>query len=203
MKYLVETNLLNSTEKDFNSVYTDEVRRGMLAYANGERNSTPQTEQKYVLDKFKESVAELPDEITVLEKYDIAAYIKNGYRQIHVDCKTESNSNSGEEGAPLANIEKAALYIQSDLFRPPHGHMRFPQVLALRKLYRIIMWDVVTRDYSPHLNSDDVFNVVKRYTRNGSIIVFHDSLKAEKNMREAMPRSIEWLLEQGYEFKTL
>lgn len=103
----------------------------------------------------------------------------------------------------LANIEKAALYIQSDLFRPPHGHMRFPQVLVLRKLYRIIMWDVVTRDYSPHLNSDDVFNVVKRYTRNGSIIVFHDSLKAEKNMREAMPRSIEWLLEQGYEFKTL
>jgi hypothetical protein len=107
MKYLVETNLLNSTEKDFNSVYTDEVRRGSLAYANGERNATPQTEQKYVLCKFKESVAELPDEITVLEKYDIAAYIKNGYRQIHVDCKTGSDSNSGEEGAPLANIEKA------------------------------------------------------------------------------------------------
>jgi hypothetical protein len=41
MKYLVETNLLNSTEKDFNSVYTDEVKRGMLAYANGERNATP------------------------------------------------------------------------------------------------------------------------------------------------------------------
>ena len=56
MKYLVETNLLNSTEKDFNSVYTDEVKRGMLAYANGERNATPQTEQNYVLCKFKEFV---------------------------------------------------------------------------------------------------------------------------------------------------
>jgi peptidoglycan/xylan/chitin deacetylase (PgdA/CDA1 family) len=102
-----------------------------------------------------------------------------------------------------ANIEKAATYIQSNLFRPPHGHMRFPQVIALRKLYRIIMWDVVTRDYNPNMTPDEVFNVVKKYTRNGSIIVFHDSLKAEKNMREAMPRSIEWLLEQGYEFKTL
>jgi ribosomal protein L24E len=44
---------------------------------------------------------------------------------------------------------------------------------------------------------------VKKYVRNGSIIVFHDSLKAEKNMRYAMPRAIEWLKEQGYEFGTL
>lgn len=101
----------------------------------------------------------------------------------------------------LANVEKAAKLIASPLFRPPHGHMRFPQVLALRDTYRIIMWDVVTRDYSPHMTPNGVFNVVKRYTRNGSIIVFHDSLKAWDNMREAMPRSIEWLLEQGYEFR--
>ena len=101
----------------------------------------------------------------------------------------------------LANVEKAAGYIKSNLFRPPHGHMRFPQVVWLRRHYRIIMWDVVTRDYSPHMTPDDVFNVVKNYTRNGSVIVFHDSLKAESNMREAMPRAIEWLQAQGYEFK--
>ena len=101
----------------------------------------------------------------------------------------------------LANVEKAAEYIKSDLFRPPHGHMRFPQVVGLRRHYRIIMWDVVTRDYSPHMTPNGVFNVVKNYTRNGSVIVFHDSLKAERNMREAMPRAIEWLQEQGYEFK--
>lgn len=98
-------------------------------------------------------------------------------------------------------MEKAAEYIKSDLFRPPHGHMRFPQVVGLRRHYRIIMWDVVTRDYSPHMTPNGVFNVVKNYTRNGSVIVFHDSLKAERNMREAMPRAIEWLQEQGYEFK--
>ncbi len=103
----------------------------------------------------------------------------------------------------LANVEKATALIPGNLFRPPHGHMRVPQILRLRKLYKIIMWDVVTRDYSPHMTPAGVFNVVKRYTRNGSIIVFHDSLKAEKNMREAMPRAIEWLLGQGYEFKLL
>ena len=101
----------------------------------------------------------------------------------------------------LTNVAKAAEYIPSDLFRPPHGHMRIPQTLLLQKRYRVIMWDVVTRDYSPHMTPRGVLNVVKRYTRNGSIIVFHDSLKAERNMRIAMPQAIEWLLKQWYEFK--
>lgn len=103
----------------------------------------------------------------------------------------------------LNNAELAAEYIDSELFRPPHGHMRLPQFFILRKKYKIILWDVVTRDYSKLLNPEQVFNNVKRYTRNGSIIVFHDSLKAEKNMKEALPKSIEWLLEQGYTFKQL
>ncbi|MDL2245350.1 polysaccharide deacetylase family protein [Parabacteroides sp. OttesenSCG-928-J18] len=101
----------------------------------------------------------------------------------------------------LANVEKAAELIDSPLFRPPHGHMRMPQILSLRDTYRIIMWDVVTRDYSPHLTPGEVLRVVKRYTRNGSIIVFHDSLKAEENMKYAMPRAIEWLKQEGYTFK--
>ncbi|MDR1096735.1 MAG: polysaccharide deacetylase family protein [Tannerella sp.] len=101
----------------------------------------------------------------------------------------------------IRNIAEASEYIESDLFRPPHGHMRFPQVLRLRRLFRIIMWDVVTRDYSPHMTARGVFNNVKRYTRNGSIIVFHDSLKAIGRIEEALPQSIEWLLKEGYEFK--
>ena len=100
----------------------------------------------------------------------------------------------------MKNVEKAAGFIQSGLFRPPHGHMRIRQTLKLRKLYQVIMWDVVTRDYSPHMTPNGVFNVVKNYTRNGSVIVFHDSLKAESNMKEALPRALDWLIGQGYEF---
>lgn len=101
----------------------------------------------------------------------------------------------------IRNIAEAAKYIDSDLFRPPHGHMRFPQVLRLSKIFRIIMWDVVTRDYSPHMTANGVFNNVKRYTRNGSIIVFHDSLKAVGRIEEALPQSIEWLQKEGYQFR--
>lgn len=104
-------------------------------------------------------------------------------------------------GNYLANVEKAAEWIPGNLFRPPHGHMRFRQVFKLKKKYRIIMWDVVTRDYNSRLTPEKVLSHVKRYARNGSIIVFHDSLKAEKNMRYAMPRSVEWLLQEGYEFR--
>lgn len=105
--------------------------------------------------------------------------------------------------AYMRNVERANELIKSTLFRPPHGHMRRGQVIALKKRYRIIMWDVVTRDYSKKLTGEAVFENVKKYTRNGSIIVFHDSLKAETNLRYALPASIEWLQQNGYEFKLL
>ena len=100
----------------------------------------------------------------------------------------------------IRNVAEAAKYIESDLFRPPHGHMRFPQLSRLRKMFRIIMWDVVTRDYSPHVTAKGVLNNIKKYTRNGSIIVFHDSLKAKGRIEEALPKAIEWLQQEGYRF---
>jgi peptidoglycan-N-acetylglucosamine deacetylase len=103
----------------------------------------------------------------------------------------------------LSNIEKAGQYIKSDLFRPPHGDMRFSQLRMIKKKYRIIQWDVISRDYNQKLPKEDVLGIVKKYARNGSIIVFHDSLKAENNMRYAMPRAIEHLLSLGYSFDTL
>ncbi|MDR0683192.1 MAG: polysaccharide deacetylase family protein [Dysgonamonadaceae bacterium] len=103
----------------------------------------------------------------------------------------------------LKDVEEAEQFIKSNLFRPPYGHLRFPQFFALRKRYKIIMWDVVTRDYSCLINADQVFKNVKKYTRNGSIIVFHDSLKAADKIKAALPKSIDWLIEQGYSFKLI
>ena len=101
----------------------------------------------------------------------------------------------------LANTDKANEFLNTDLFRPPHGWMRWRQYYKLKRHYRIIMWDLVTRDYSRRLTADDVVENVKRYTRNGSIITFHDSLKSIEKLRTALPQSIEWLQQQGYAFK--
>ena len=101
----------------------------------------------------------------------------------------------------LANTNKADELIKSNLFRPPHGCMRWGQYIVLKHRYTIVMWDLVTRDYSKRLNGRQVLRIVKKYARNGSIITFHDSIKSEKNMKYALPRAIEWLQEQGYQFK--
>ena len=100
------------------------------------------------------------------------------------------------------NTSKANELIHAHLFRPPHGWMRASVYWWLSRQYKIVMWDLVTRDYSKWLTGPDVFNNVKRYARNGSIITFHDSLKSIDKLRYALPKSIEWLKEQGYEFKT-
>jgi len=103
----------------------------------------------------------------------------------------------------LHNVFRANELIHSTLFRPPHGLLRWAQSRVLRARFAIIMYDLVTRDYSRKLTGEQVFANVKRYARNGSIIVFHDSLKAEKNMRYALPRAIEWLQQQGYKIDAI
>lgn len=103
----------------------------------------------------------------------------------------------------LRDVKEADALIGSVLFRPPHGWLRWKQAAALKDHMRLIMYDLVTRDYSRHLTWQDVVKNVKRYTRNGSIIVFHDSLKSWPRLEQALPASLEWLLENGYEFRKL
>ena len=101
----------------------------------------------------------------------------------------------------IDNVDRADAFLHSNLFRPPHGLLRRSQYLELSKRYKIVMWDLVTRDYSFRLYGEDVLANIKRYVRNGSIITFHDSLRSYSNLKYALPRSIDWLLEQGYSFK--
>ena len=102
----------------------------------------------------------------------------------------------------LENTDKACrMMMNTNLFRPPHGYMSPKQYAELKKRYKIIMWDLVTRDYNRKFTGEQILQTVKKYARNGSIITFHDSLKSEENIRYALPKAIEWLMEQGYEFK--
>ena len=100
----------------------------------------------------------------------------------------------------VADIMEGHALIDSPLFRPPHGLIRGKQAAAIKDNMRIIMYDLVTRDYSKKLTGEQVLDNVRRYVRNGSIIVFHDSLKSDSNLRYALPRAIEWLKENGYQF---
>ena len=103
----------------------------------------------------------------------------------------------------MHDITEANDLIDSPLFRPPHGIIRWAQARAIKDRYNIILYDLVTRDYSSKLSPEQVMQNVRRYVRNGSIIVFHDSLKAEKNMKAVLPRAIEYLLSLGYSFEPI
>lgn len=100
------------------------------------------------------------------------------------------------------NVAKANELISSHLFRPPYGWMTPEQRIWVAKHYKIIMWDLVTRDYSKRVTAEDVYTNVVKYTRNGSIITFHDSKRSIDKLHKVLPKCLEWLISQGYEFKT-
>ncbi len=103
----------------------------------------------------------------------------------------------------LQNIERANELIHSRLFRPPHGFLKRSQYRKLKNQYRFVMWDVLSRDFDRQLSAEQVYQNTICFVRPGSILVFHDSLKAEKNMKEALPRVIRELKSRGYRFETI
>jgi peptidoglycan/xylan/chitin deacetylase (PgdA/CDA1 family) len=103
----------------------------------------------------------------------------------------------------LENVEKAASLIGSKLFRPPHGQITYNQIRGLKNNYQIVMWDVITHDYNKNLTPKQVFGNVKNHLRKGSIVVFHDSVKAKKNVLEALPMAIEFWKSKGYNYELL
>ena len=89
------------------------------------------------------------------------------------------------------------------LFRPPFGQINFKAIPVILQKKEIIMWDVLTKDYLPRLNSKRALARIKRQTRPGSIIVFHDSEKAETNLKAMLPAYLEFLKDEGYQMKVL
>ncbi len=96
------------------------------------------------------------------------------------------------------NIDKATELIQSQYFRPPHGQIYPKYQKELKERFKkIVMWSLLTYDYDQKKSGEQVFRTVKRHLQPGSIIVFHDSLKAEKRMRYAFPKTLELIAERG------
>ena len=92
---------------------------------------------------------------------------------------------------------------QTLLFRPPYGRITGRQAAALRQDYELIMWDVLTNDYDNSLSPEKCLRQSIKHTQSGSIIVFHDSLKAKRNMMYALPRFLDHFSTLGYTFERL
>lgn len=102
-----------------------------------------------------------------------------------------------------AQLDLVPLVRDKRLFRPPHGRLTLSQYHQLTELYEVVMWSVLTQDFSSTDSSDDALQKSIRATRPGSIVVFHDNVKSEKKMRYMLPRFIDHFLAKGFEFKLL
>jgi len=103
----------------------------------------------------------------------------------------------------INNIKKSNELLNSTLFRPPYGRIKKSQITNLIGDYKVIMWDVLSGDFDPKTTPQKCYENVINNTKPGSVIVFHDSLKAEENLRYALPIAIEYLLEKGFEFDVI
>lgn len=101
------------------------------------------------------------------------------------------------------NVAQCQTYLPGNLlFRPPYGRIKPSQLKALKQ-YKIVMWDVLAYDYQQNLDKTAALSGIIKATGPGSIIVFHDSLKAERNLHQLLPKYLTELKAQGYAFKGL
>ncbi|MGV6860299.1 MAG: polysaccharide deacetylase family protein [Putridiphycobacter sp.] len=104
----------------------------------------------------------------------------------------------------LADVLEGAEYIQTKLFRPPYGKIKLKQIKRLKaKGFKTVLWSLITYDFDRSVSSEKRLKKIKQHVKSGSIIVFHDSLKAFPQLKNDLPLVLEYLQEKGYQFKTI
>jgi peptidoglycan/xylan/chitin deacetylase (PgdA/CDA1 family) len=104
----------------------------------------------------------------------------------------------------IKDVESCSKSINSKLFRPPYGRIGLRQMAALQKKnYRIVLWDVLSGDFDPKLSKEQCLKNVLQNSRNGSIIVFHDTEKAFEKLSYVLPLVLEHYHKLGFEFKSI
>lgn len=131
-----------------------------------------------------------------------ARLLANGHRTGNHTMHHLKGWNTSTD-AYLDNVEACRLHVDSELFRPPYGRIKSSQASRLRSRYRIVMWSLLALDFEKDLDCGKALEGLKKKTRNGDIIVFHDSVKAEKNLKVLLPQYLQFLNENQFNCATL
>lgn len=132
----------------------------------------------------------------------VAQIISEGH---HIGNHTFNHLKGWNESkfAYYKNTLKCESEFDSTLFRPPHGRITRDQHRALSKRFKIIMWSLLTRDYNNSVSPQHIVNTVTKNTTKGEVIVFHDSKKAESNLKNSLPAILKNLSEKGFAFSAI
>ena len=139
----------------------------------------------------------------VVKNADIYQRILNEKHAVGNHTYNHLNGWNAHSKTYIKNVKKCDEVMHSKLFRPPYGRAKKSQIEHLSNQYSIIMWDVLSGDYDKNTSPEKCLSNVIDAVRNGSIIVFHDNVKAQKNVEYALPKFIEWAKGSGFAFETL
>ena len=129
--------------------------------------------------------------------------IKSENHQIGNHTYNHLNGWKASQEDYVKNIKLCQELTQTNLFRPPYGRLTKKLYEHIKTDYKIIYWDVLTHDYNQNLEASKCLQNTIKYSRNGSIVVFHDNIKATKNLQYVLPKYIEHFLKLNYTFATL
>ena len=111
----------------------------------------------------------------------------------------KTNSSKYLENVKLCETQILNFSPSQYLFRPPYGKIKPSQSKILRMLgFKIIMWDILTYDFDKTITPEKCMETIVKNIENGSVIVFHDSKKAEQNLKYVLPKTLAFLNENGY-----
>lgn len=142
-----------------------------------------------------------------VEKYpEIYKRILDEGHQVGNHTQNHKNGWSTDNAVYYRDILSAGKVINSNLFRPPYGRITYAQGVGIEKLLpdtKIIMWDVLSGDFDMELSPEDCLKNVTTHTKEGSIIVFHDSEKALERLEYTLPKFLAHCQNQNWEMKAL
>lgn len=139
----------------------------------------------------------------VIENPELFARITNEKHAIGNHTFSHTNGWKTKEYSYLKDVIKCQQIVKTKLFRPPYGKLTRMQTNSIHKKFKIVMWDVLSADFDKTISPEKCLQNVLKNTTKGSIVVFHDSLKAEKNLKVALPKMLKHFSELGFEFKAI
>jgi peptidoglycan/xylan/chitin deacetylase (PgdA/CDA1 family) len=181
-----------------------------------------ETEEKKIFLTFDDGPVEevTPAVLDVLDRYDAKAtffcvgdnikknpgVFEDIKKRGHAVANHSYNHLDGwktDDHSYYKNIEACQELTNTNLFRPPYGKLKPLQYNTLQKKYTIVMWDVLSGDFDLNITKEKCLDNVLKHTRPGSIVLFHDSIKAKERMEYALPVFLEHFKELGYRFEKL
>jgi len=201
--YIPKTPIL--AKKIFPKLTWDNINEDKAVYLTFDDGPTPAI-TTWVLDELKKYNAKatffcLGKNVKLYP--ELYQRIKNEEHSIGNHTNNHLNAWKTNKTEYLKNIEKCANVFQSNLFRPPYGKLKLGLRRKILKNYKIIMWDIMTYDFDKTVSPQQCIENVCNHVKPGSIIVMHDSVKAEKNLKGSLPSILKYFSDNNIKMKAL